>query len=86
LTVLGLNDEEITKEQVDRFLPVTSLSNEASRPAAMLPPVEPESLEDLIRLANSLRLNKSNLANLLGISRTTLWRRLSKRGRDAHEV
>ncbi|MDR1520015.1 MAG: sigma 54-interacting transcriptional regulator, partial [Planctomycetota bacterium] len=39
LTVLGLNDEEITKEQVDRFLPVTSLSNEASRPAAMLPPV-----------------------------------------------
>ncbi|MDR2391013.1 MAG: sigma 54-interacting transcriptional regulator [Planctomycetota bacterium] len=42
-------------------------------------PVPGRNVEDLIRLTDSLRVNKTELAKMLGISRTTLWRKAKKR-------
>ena len=40
---------------------------------------EPRNVDEILEFAQSMRVNKSDIANMLGISRTTLWRRMKNK-------
>ncbi|MEG1777674.1 MAG: helix-turn-helix domain-containing protein, partial [Angelakisella sp.] len=73
LTVLGESDT-IDLGAIDR-LELFHLDAPLGAPTA--PPLESGHDRELMRLLTEERLRKQDLAKLLGVSRTTLWRRLN---------
>ncbi len=89
LVVLGEDGAEVTREQaagvlaVNKSLPEKTASASATDASA---PTEPENIEQLVQFVNTMRMNRTDLASMLGISRTTLWRRLNKAGGGKNET
>ncbi|MDR3077638.1 MAG: sigma 54-interacting transcriptional regulator [Planctomycetota bacterium] len=82
LAVLADSDAAITREQVEKLLrlPSSPVSPVVRQPDAANDKTGSReeasgNLEELVKFTNSLRVNKDELAKMLGISRTTLWRR-----------
>ncbi len=85
LAVLFDDGTIVTAEMVDGLLRIGSeLPHQQSAlddPAGAAEPEAPGSkgMEELMEFAQSMRVNREDIATMLGISRTTLWRRMRRK-------
>ena len=81
LVVLGEDNSKITKETVQNALSVSTSVQPAGETALEGSADQHAAVETLMQLANLLRMNRADLADTLGMSRTTLWRKMNKKGK-----
>ena len=79
LVVLSDNKRKVTQDVVRRLLKVSaSLPRAAKNKDEPALAKEPQSIGALVKYADSLRMKRVEMAKMLGISRTTLWRRMKE--------
>ena len=83
LAVLFDDGTVITAEMVEGLLRVgAELPQQPVRESSVDEEVDapgPRGMEELMEFAQSMRVNREDIANMLGISRTTLWRRMKRK-------
>jgi propionate catabolism operon transcriptional regulator len=64
--LLDMYDQQIDNDKTEISTKENSIANE-------------ENMDDLLKLMKLVKVNKTDMANVLGMSRTTLWRRLKEK-------
>ncbi|MCC8189205.1 MAG: sigma 54-interacting transcriptional regulator [Planctomycetes bacterium] len=82
LAVLGEDGSLIDRDMVASVLgtsePMPHAEGPDERPDPIQTAVSTKDIDKLVQMAEGMRLNKTDIAAMLGISRTTLWRRRQK--------
>ena len=84
LAVMLDNNTTITAEMVDELLRLGSEPQQQQSPAIInskdiTDKQNPRGMEELMEFAQSTRVNREDIAKMMGISRTTLWRRMKRK-------